>query len=393
MSRQPKPLDQQIIVITGATSGIGLATARAAAKAGARLVLAARSAKDLREVAQQLEQDGGHVATVAADVAKIEDVARIAEAARSHFGGLDTWVNNAGVGIFGRIEDGNPSDHHRLFETNFWGIVNGSLEAVKHFKQHGGGALINLGSVVSDVAIPLQGMYSASKHAVKGFTDALRVELEHEKAPVTVTLIKPASINTPFNVNVRNYTDHELQLPPPVYAPEEVANAILHAAVHPMRDIYVGGGGKAMSVTNKFAPGVMDWISAKAIPGQEMSDKPAHNPEGGLQQPGLGGHAHSDYPGHVMKTSLYTRTTLHPVLAGTLAAAGLAAAVTLLGGNFSWGKLKDAGVKIKDSGAPEPAPAPRPAPEDEGQKPGNVKPKDPKKSAVKQQPMMPDTDE
>ncbi|MFD1468361.1 SDR family oxidoreductase [Hymenobacter caeli] len=343
MPHQPKPLDQQIIVITGATSGIGLATARAAAKAGARLVLAARSKKDLRTVAQQLEATRAHVATVAADVARPEDVARIAEAARSHFGGFDTWVNNAGVGIFGRIEDGNPDDHHRLFETNFWGVVNGSLEALKHLKAHGG-ALINVGSVVSDVAVPLQGMYSASKHAVKGFTDALRVELEHEKAPVTVTLIKPASINTPFNVNARNYTDHELQLPPPVYAPEEVALAILHAAVHPMRDIYVGGGGKVMSVANKYAPGVMDWISAKGIANQEESDKPAQHPEGGLQQPGLGGHAHSDYPGHVVKTSLYTRATLHPVLAGTLAAAGVAAAALLLNGGFSIGPKQDAWV-------------------------------------------------
>ena len=356
MSHQPKPLDQQIIVITGATSGIGLATARAAAKAGARLVLAARSEKDLRAVAEHLEKAGGHVATVAADVAKPADVSRIAEAARSYFGGFDTWVNNAGVGIFGRIEDGNAEDHRRLFETNFWGIVNGSLEALKHLKAHGG-ALINLGSVVSDVAIPLQGMYSASKHAVKGFTDALRIELEYEKAPVTVTLIKPASIDTPFNKNVRNYTDHELQLPPPVYAPEEVANAILYAAVHPVRDIYVGGGGKAMSVANKLAPDVMDWISARAIPGQEKSDKPAGNLAGGLQQPGLGGHARSDYPGHVMK-SYYTRTTMHPLLAGALATAGVAAVATLITGNFSWGKLKDAGVRIKESGAPVPTKEP-----------------------------------
>lgn len=387
MSHQPKPLDQQIMVITGATSGIGLATARAAAKAGVRLVLAARSEKDLREVAQQLEKDGGHVATVAADVAKPEDVARIAEAARSHFGGFDTWVNNAGVGIFGRIEDGNTEDHHRLFETNFWGIVNGSLEAIKHLKAHGG-ALINLGSVVSDVAIPMQGMYSASKHAVKGFTDALRIELEHEKAPVTVTLIKPASIDTPFNKNVRNYTANELQLPPPVYAPEEVANAILHAATNPVRDIYVGGGGKVMSVTNKYAPGVMDWISAKAIPSQEKSDKPAGNPAGGLQQPGLGGHAHSDYPGHVMQKSFYTRTTLHPLLAGVLAAVGVAAVATLVTGNFSLGKLQDAGFKPKDSGppAPTPAPAPEKASPPAAATNGSVAPKDPKESAIPQGP-------
>ncbi len=350
MSYQPKPLDQQIIVITGATSGIGLATARAAARAGARLVLAARSEADLQTVAQQLEATGAHVATVAADVAQPADVAHVADTARSHFGGFDTWVNNAGVGIFGRIEAGTMEDYRRLFDTNFWGLVNGSLEAVKHFKQHQGGALINLGSVVSDVAVPLQGVYSASKHAVKGFTDALRAELENENAPVSVTLIKPAAINTPFTQNARNYLDREPQLPPPVYAPEEVAYAILHAAAHPMRDIYVGGGGKLMSSFNKLAPGVMDWISAKAIVGQETRDTPPRHPAGGLQQPGTGGHAHGDHPGHVMQTSFYTRTAVHPVLAGTLAALGLAAATAWLGGSFSRGRLKDAGVK-------EPGPA------------------------------------
>ncbi|WP_254245087.1 SDR family oxidoreductase [Hymenobacter sp. BRD67] len=236
MSIKLKPLDQQVIVITGATSGIGLATARAAAKAGARLVLAARSQTDLDLVAQSL---GGHVATVAADVADPASVRRIAEAARAHFGGFDTWVNNAGVGMWGRLEQGSLEDFKRLYDTNFWGIVNGSLEAIKFLKKHGG-ALINLGSEVSDVSVPIQGMYASSKHAVKGFTDALRIEMADEKAPISVTLIKPSAINTPFPEHARNYMSEKPKLPAPVYAPEEVANAILHAATHPVRDIYVG---------------------------------------------------------------------------------------------------------------------------------------------------------
>ncbi|RZK38845.1 MAG: SDR family NAD(P)-dependent oxidoreductase, partial [Hymenobacter sp.] len=173
MAIKLKPLDQQVIVITGATSGIGLATAKAAHKAGARLVLAARSQADLDTVAREL---GGRVAVVAADVADPAAVRRIHEAAHSNFGALDTWVNNAGVGMWGKLEQGKLEDFKKLYETNFWGIVNGSLEAIKHLKKHGG-ALINLGSVVSDVATPIQGMYASSKHAVKGFTDALRIEL------------------------------------------------------------------------------------------------------------------------------------------------------------------------------------------------------------------------
>jgi len=204
-----KPVNEQTIVITGATSGIGLATAQLAAKKGAKLVLAARSEADLQQVAQDL---GGEVATVVADVANPDDVRRIAETAQQRFGGFDTWVNNAGVGIVGLIEQGSLEDYRKLFDTNFWGVVNGSLEALKHLKQHGG-SLINLGSEVSDVAVPLQGIYSASKHAIKGFTNALRAELEHEKAPVSVTLIKPAGINTLFIQNARNYLDREPKLP------------------------------------------------------------------------------------------------------------------------------------------------------------------------------------
>src|SRR6185437_7622371 len=116
---------------------------------------------------------------------------------------------------------------------------------------------------VSDVAIPLQGMYSASKHAVKGFTDALRIELEEEGAPISVTLIKPTSINTPFPQHAKNYTDKEPKLPPPIYEPEEVAHAIVHAASHPERDIYVGSSSKMMSSLNKSALRVMDWLNER----------------------------------------------------------------------------------------------------------------------------------
>lgn len=331
MSIKLKPLDQQIIVITGATSGIGLATAQAAAKAGARLVLAARSQTDLDTVARQL--GGRNVATVVADVADPAAVRRIHDVAHAHFGGFDTWVNNAGVGMWGKLEQGKLEDFKRLYDTNFWGIVNGSLEAIRHLKQHGG-ALINLGSVVSDVAVPIQGMYASSKHAVKGFTDALRIELADERAPVSVTLIKPAAINTPFPEHARNYLPEKPKLPQPVYAPEEVANAILHAATTPMRDIFVGGGGKVMSSINKYIPGVMDWMEAKTGVAQQKQDGTrAVDPAGSLHRPN-GPHAkvHGRNPGHVMQTSLYNRARLHPVVAGVLAAAGLGATIALLMG-------------------------------------------------------------
>jgi NAD(P)-dependent dehydrogenase (short-subunit alcohol dehydrogenase family) len=326
MSFSLKPLARQVMVITGASSGIGLATARAAAKQGARVVLASRNDESLAEIEQQIQNSGGKAVHVAADVSREEDVQRIADTAVQRFGGFDTWVNNAGLSVVGRIEEVAIEDFRQIFEVNFWGLVYGSRIAVAHLKQKGG-ALINLGSVASDVALPLQGMYAASKHAIKGFTDALRMELEQEGAPISVTLIKPASINTPFPHHAKNYTDKEPKLPPPVYPPEEVARAILHAATHQVRDLYVGGGGKAMSTVGAVAPGAMDWAGSHILANQQARQESPRNPAGALYQAGRDGHVHGDHPGYVRKTSLYTEAAMHPAIVGAmLAGVGFAVA-------------------------------------------------------------------
>jgi NAD(P)-dependent dehydrogenase (short-subunit alcohol dehydrogenase family) len=179
MSASPKKLSEQVLVITGASSGIGLATAREAARRGARVVLVSRDEADLRTATDAIRAAGGRAMYVAADVADFDEMVRVAERAVDAFGGIDTWVNNAGVTIYGRIADVPLADARRLFETNYWGLVHGSLVAVPHLKR-AGGVLINVGSVLSDTTMPLQGHYSASKHAVKGFTDALRIELDEE---------------------------------------------------------------------------------------------------------------------------------------------------------------------------------------------------------------------
>ncbi|MDQ3805316.1 MAG: SDR family oxidoreductase, partial [Acidobacteriota bacterium] len=219
MNVKLKKLSEQVVVITGASSGIGLVTARMAARRGARLVVAARAEEALKQLVEEIRAAGGEAEYVVADVGREDDVWNIAKAAHDRFGGFDTWVNNAGVSIYGRILDHSTEDMRRLFDTNFWGTVYGSQIAAIHLRRHGG-ALINVGSTVSDRAIPVQGVYSASKHAVKGFTDALRMELEAEGAPVSVTLVKPGSIDTPFPENAKNLMEKEPTLPPPVYAPE-----------------------------------------------------------------------------------------------------------------------------------------------------------------------------
>src|SRR3954464_1742650 len=191
-----KPLNEQVIVITGASSGIGLCTAESAAKAGAKVVLSARSSTTLDDIVARINASGGQAVACAADVADRQQMQQVADCAISRFGHIDTWVNNAGVAIYGRLDQVAEEDSRRLFDTNFWGVVNGSLVALPYLKQNGG-ALINLGSEVSDAAVPMLGMYTASKHAVKGFTDALRIEIERvDQSPISITLIQPTAVDT-----------------------------------------------------------------------------------------------------------------------------------------------------------------------------------------------------
>ena len=327
MSVRLKPVEEQTIVITGASSGIGLTTARMAADRGARLVLAARSEDALRELTEEIRRDGGEAEYVVADVTDPEAVREIARTAEDAFGGFDTWVNVAGAFIYGRLQDVPVEDMRKLFDTNVWGLLYGSLEAAEHLKERGG-AIINIGSVLSDRALYLQGSYSASKHAVKGFTDALRMELEDEGAPVSVTLIKPSAIDTPYTDHAKNYMEEEAELPPPIYAPETVARAILSAAERPKRDVFVGSGGKSMSMLGYYTSGLMDTIMEKVFAPMERGDDRARaeernvidEPVGELEERG-------GYEGHVSERSLYTEASLRPKLTGALLAGiGLAGA-------------------------------------------------------------------
>lgn len=323
-----KPVAEQVIVITGASSGIGLATAQAAARRGARVVLAARSDEALETAVREITAGGGEALSVHCDVGDRAQVEMVARAAVERFGRIDTWVNNAGVGIWARIEELPEADMRRLFDTNFWGVVNGSLAAIPHLEAHGG-ALVNVGSMTSDRAFPLQGVYSASKHAVKGFTDALRMELEERGAPVSVTLIKPGSIGTPMPQHVKNYTGNEAKFPPPVYAPEEVAAAILHAAERPVRDLFVGSSATTGSMMGKFAPRLLDRISEKLLVKGQMAPRPA-TPTDNLHQGRAEAQVRGDHSGSLIRPSLYTRARLNPGMAsavvGGVAIAALSAA-------------------------------------------------------------------
>lgn len=330
MKVELKKLSEQTMVITGASSGIGLATARLAAQRGARLVLAARSEAALRQLTDELRQAGTEAVYIVADVGKREDVEKIGGKALEAFGGFDTWVNNAGIGIYGRLEEVTIDDMRQLFETNFWGTVYGSLEALKHLKQSGG-ALINIGSTLSERAIPMQGIYSASKHAMKGFTDSLRMELEEEGAPVAVTLIKPGAIDTPFTLNAKNYMDAEPTHFPPVYAPDAVASAVLHCAETPVRDVFIGAGGKGNATLGYYAPRLADkYMESMVIPAMQSDRQPRPLEQNALDKPSEHLAERGNYAGHVAQSSLYTQASLHPMLtAAAVAGTGLAVGALL----------------------------------------------------------------
>jgi short-subunit dehydrogenase len=306
-----KKLRDQVIVITGASSGIGLTTAEMAAERGAHVVLNSRNEQALRRAVQNIRQRGGRAIYLVGDVTDDEAMALLAQRAVDEFGALDTWVNNAGIGMYGRLDEASLADKRRLFDVNFWGVIHGCRAALRHLRQHGG-AIINIGSVVSDRAIPLLGIYAASKHAVKAYTDTLRMELEEEGAPVSVTLIKPTSINTPFTEHARNYMAEEPEFVPPVYAPEEVARAILKCAEHPTRDLIIGGAGKVMSVMGKVAPRLTDRYMEQTAFRQQKKDAPARTTHS-LYSPQEDGHRRGSTDRHTLERATYTRAAMSDV--------------------------------------------------------------------------------
>jgi len=313
-----KPLNQQTIVITGATSGIGLATARRAARAGACVFLIARGEEDLKALTEELQATGARAAWAVADVADHAALSEAAEKCVRLFGGFDTWVNNAGVSIYGAISATTLEDQRRLFETNYWGVVNGSLVAAEHLrKRYNGGAIVNVGSILSDAPLPIQGVYSASKHAVKGFTNALRMELMREQTPIAVSLIKPAAVDSPLSRQARSLTGYATQNPQPVYATHVVANTILYCASHPIREITVGGGGRLIASFYSILPGLAEPLFARFAPSLMRDRSSAYEPyEDGPYDPsddGLDEEVH--YP-MVRQFSALAEVRKHPGITG-----------------------------------------------------------------------------
>ena len=321
-----KPIKEQTIVITGGSSGIGLTTARMAADRGANVIIISRDEEGMRSICEEARANDRRMDYAVADVGEREQVRAAVDTILQRHGGFDTWYNCAGVGVYSKLEEMSDEDHHRIFKTNYWGVVYGSLEAVRHLKKSGG-VLINQGSIASDMPLPVLGAYAATKHAVKGFTNSLREELIEEGAPVSVTLIKPSGIHTPFGEHAKNDIDAASVVPPPVYAPEVVAEAVLECAVHPEREVVIGGSGRAMTWMQRVMPNISDQLFSRAF--TKMAFDRSHPPrrsEGGFYEPGSSGHMYGDQADFMLKSSLYTSSQTKPAKTfATAAAVGIGA--------------------------------------------------------------------
>lgn len=255
-----KPLEAQVAVVFGASSGIGRLTALEMAKRGAKICVAARSVEGLKSLVDEIQNDGGEAFYVAADAADFEQVKAVAEKCVERYGRIDTWVHSAGAFLFATVEKTEPDEYKRIIEVNLLGQIYGAKAALPYLK-NSGGALIHVSSVEAVRTAPYQSAYGSSKHGLQGFLQVLRAELAHEKIPVSVTEILPAAINTPIYEKGRNKMDFKLRPVFPVYHPRVVADAILYAAENPVRDLIAGAAGLGVVYAERISPRAADFFS------------------------------------------------------------------------------------------------------------------------------------
>jgi NADP-dependent 3-hydroxy acid dehydrogenase YdfG len=321
-----RALSEQTVVITGASSGIGRAAALRFAVAGARVVLAARHEPSLEETAAEIRNRGGDALVVPTDVTDAAAVAALANAAAAWSGRMDTWVNAAAVAIYGRADDLSPRDFARVMDVNYLGTVHGCLAALPHLRAAGGGVLVNVSSVLGARAIPLQSAYVASKWAVRGFSDTLRMELQESDDDIAVTTILPSSIDTPLfaHAAVRGAGWRPRPVPP-VYAPDVVARAIVRAAEHPTREVVVGSAGAVLNAMQRLAPAATDRLMTLGHLASRVQQRGAGRTAVNVEHAAPGALV-GDFQGPVMRHSTYTSLVAqHPTVGRALGAAAVAA--------------------------------------------------------------------
>jgi short-subunit dehydrogenase len=280
-----RDLQDAVVVISGASSGIGRATAQAFASAGARLVLASRNQEALESVASACDGTGLASLVVPTDVGDERAMQRLAERAFDRFGRIDVWVNNAGVGLYGRLEDVPMADFRRLIETNLFGCVNGARAVLPYFRRQDSGTIINVASAAGLAPQPFSSAYVASKAGVRAISGSLRQELLLEHAHIDVCTVLPAAVDTPFFQHAANYTGRKVIAPAPVYLPEHVAETIVDLARTPRREVFVGSTGLVMALRQTVTPGRSERRAAKRVDRRHLSRQRQPPQSGNLFDP------------------------------------------------------------------------------------------------------------
>lgn len=262
------------VVITGASAGVGRATAIACGHRGDRIALVARGEEALAAAAREVEQAGGTALPVPCDVADADAVERAAGLAEERLGPIDVWVNNAMTAVLAFVHETDPADARRVMEVDYLGYVHGTLAALRRMRPRNRGVIVQVGSAMAYRAIPLQATYCAAKFAIRGFTDALRTELLHDGSAVRVTMVQLPGLNTPQFTWVRTTLRRQPRPVPPVYSPEVAADAILHAAERPRRELWVGANVPLIIAGNHLLPRIADRYLARTNVDAQQGEEP-----------------------------------------------------------------------------------------------------------------------
>jgi short-subunit dehydrogenase len=303
-------LSEQIVVICGASSGVGRETALKFAEAGATVTLAARNEEALRSLEDEVTRLGGTAHVQVTDMAEWPQVAGLAAATVERFGRIDTWINCAANTVYGQVHEVTAEEIERVVQVTMLGQIYGMKAALEQMRPHRSGVIINVASALSVRSAPLQAPYSAAKHGIRGFAESLRMELQHSRMPISVSTLLPSSINTPLFQHARSKMGVLPKPIPPIYQPSVVADAILHAAEHPQAEVVVGGGGKTLDVIQRLAPRSAGWLMLRF--GKAVDKQRSKKPDDGtdnLFTPSTGpGSVEGTYGQHAKSTSIYTTT-------------------------------------------------------------------------------------
>lgn len=327
-----------VVVITGASGGVGRATARLLATRGAKLVLIARGKDGLDAACHEVESLGGKALAVPADVSSFEQIDAAADEAQRHFGPIDLWINNAMVSMYSPFMKMTPEEFKHIVEVTFLGQVYGTHCALQRMKARDQGVIIQVGSALAFRSIPLQSAYCASKHAIKGFTESILSELIYQKSKVRISMVNMPALNTTQFRWTRNKMSHKARPTGTIFQPEVAAGAILYAVEHPCRELMVGYTTVEATLGEKIIPGILDhYLSKAAWEGAMLPEKVDPDQPDNFWEPLPGDHgAHGDFDklARDFSLELWAREHRKELLAGGLALAiGAGLLATCLRGN------------------------------------------------------------